>query len=345
MDRSVLSRNALITRSLPRGRALDINARFLTSAPPLPTGREPWIQGICPDDDANCYPCCYPKHKGPHLKRCNPLFLLALPERFELPTARFESSCSSVLAKTHQKKNIKKIKPNLVFFVGDENSKLEGEEASKESGLKVANVKEGLRSFENKMPEEFNRVEVEKKSDFLFKTEESGNKNLLNEGISKEKIFFVGNVMIDSLLGNQARAQNSKILTDLDLHPREFALLTLHRPSNVDNRKNFMEILTALREIQKEIIIVFPVHPRSKKRLSEFGLNERLKEMPNFLVQEPLGYLDFLKLMSEAKLVLTDSGGIQEETTVLGIPCLTLRENTERPATVSQGTKEGVGMD
>lgn len=236
-------------------------------------------------------------------------------------------------------------KPDLVLVVGDVNSTIACGLVAVKQGVKFAHVEAGLRSFDRTMPEEINRLLTDQIADLLFITEKNAEENLLKEGISRDKIHFVGNVMIDSLLGNLARAQNSKILTDLDLHPREFALLTLHRPSNVDNRKNFMEILTALREIQKEIIIVFPVHPRSKKRLSEFGLNERLKEMPNFLVQEPLGYLDFLKLMSEAKLVLTDSGGIQEETTVLGIPCLTLRENTERPVTVSQGTNEVVGID
>ncbi len=236
-------------------------------------------------------------------------------------------------------------KPDLVLVVGDVNSTIACGLVAVKLGVKFAHVEAGLRSFDRTMPEEINRLLTDQISDFLFITEKSGEDNLIKEGISRDKIHFVGNVMIDSLLGNLDRAQNSKIFTDLDLQPREFALLTLHRPSNVDIRENFLEILTALQEIQKEIIVVFPVHPRSKKRLSEFGLNKKLKDMPNFLVHEPLGYLDFLKLMSEAKLVLTDSGGIQEETTVLGIPCLTLRENTERPVTVLQGTNEVIGVN
>ena len=234
---------------------------------------------------------------------------------------------------------------NLIWYLGDVNSTIACGLVAVKLGVKFAHVEAGLRSFDRTMPEEINRLLTDQISDFLFITEKSAEDNLLKEGISRDKIHFVGNVMIDSLLGNLDRAQNSKIFTDLDLQPREFVLLTLHRPSNVDTRENFLEILTALQEIQKEIIVVFPVHPRSKKRLSEFGLNKKLKDMPNFLVQEPLGYLDFLKLMSEAKLVLTDSGGIQEETTVLGIPCLTLRENTERPVTVLQGTNEVIGVN
>ncbi|MFQ5674518.1 MAG: non-hydrolyzing UDP-N-acetylglucosamine 2-epimerase [bacterium] len=236
-------------------------------------------------------------------------------------------------------------KPDLVLVVGDVNSTIACGLVAVKQGVKFAHVEAGLRSYDRTMPEEINRLLTDQIADFLFITEKSAEENLLKEGISRNKIHFVGNVMIDSLLGNFERAQNSKILTDLDLRPREFALLTLHRPSNVDTRENFLEILNALQEIQKEIVVVFPIHPRSKKRLSEFGLNERLKDMPNFRVQEPLGYLGFLKLMSEAKFVLTDSGGIQEETTVLGIPCLTLRKNTERPVTVSQGTNQVIGVN
>ncbi len=234
---------------------------------------------------------------------------------------------------------------DLVLVVGDVNSTIACGLVAVKLGVKFAHVEAGLRSFDRTMPEEINRLLTDQIADFLFITEKNAEENLLKEGLRRDKIHFVGNVMIDSLLGNLERAQNSKILSDLNLQSQEFALLTLHRPSNVDAKENFLEILNALQEIQKEIVLVFPIHPRSKKRLNEFGLNEHLKKMPNFLVQAPLGYLDFLKLMSEARFVLTDSGGIQEETTVLGIPCLTLRENTERPVTVSQGTNEVIGID
>ncbi len=235
-------------------------------------------------------------------------------------------------------------RPDLVLVVGDVNSTIACGLVAVKQGVKFAHVEAGLRSYDRTMPEEINRLLTDQIADFLFITEKSAEANLLKEGISQDKIHFVGNVMIDSLLGNLDRAQNSKILSELNLASQEFALLTLHRPSNVDSKANFLEILEALKEIQKKTCVVFPIHPRSKKRLNEFGLNEKLIDMPKFLVREPLGYLDFLKLMSEAKFVLTDSGGIQEETTVLGVPCLTLRENTERPVTVSHGTKEVMGV-
>ncbi len=236
-------------------------------------------------------------------------------------------------------------KPDLVLVVGDVNSTIACGLVAVKQGVKFAHVEAGLRSFDRTMPEEINRLLTDQIADFLFITEKSAEGNLLKEGISREKVHFVGNVMIDSLLGNLERARNSKILSDLNLQSQEFALLTLHRPSNVDTKANFLQILNALEEIQKEVVLVFPIHPRSRKRLNEFGLNKHLKKMPNFLVQAPLGYLDFVKLMSESKFVLTDSGGVQEETTILGIPCLTLRENTERPVTVSQGTNEVIGIN
>ncbi len=182
-------------------------------------------------------------------------------------------------------------------------------------------------------------------SDFLFITEQSGEENLLKEGIAKDKIHFVGNVMIDTLLHHLQRAESSAILTELDLEPKEFAVLTLHRPSNVDAKEPFLEILTALAEIQKRIKIIFPIHPRSRQRLAQFGLSGRSSELPNLIMTDPLGYLDFLRLMSKAKFVLTDSGGVQEETTVMNIPCLTLRQNTERPVTVSQGSNLVIGSN
>ncbi len=234
-------------------------------------------------------------------------------------------------------------KSDLVIVVGDVNSTIACGLVAVKLGVKLAHVEAGLRSFDRSMPEEINRILTDQISDFLFITEKSGEENLLREGIDPGKIFFVGNVMIDSLLNHLQRAQSSKILDELNLKPQQFVALTLHRPSNVDVRENFVEILKALDEIQKTITIVFPIHPRSQKRLQEFGLGAKLKEMTQLKIVDPLGYLDFIKLLSEAKLVLTDSGGIQEETTVLGIPCLTMRENTERPVTVTQGTNIIVG--
>jgi UDP-N-acetylglucosamine 2-epimerase (non-hydrolysing) len=193
------------------------------------------------------------------------------------------------------------------------------------------------------MPEEINRVLTDAISDYLFVTEPSGQKNLLDEGISHEKIYFVGNVMIDTLLANKAKADQSFILETLAVGPQQYALLTLHRPSNVDVREAFLRILDALEEIQTHLPIIFPVHPRTKSRIDEFGFTARVESMHNLCLTAPIGYLDFLKLVAESKLVLTDSGGIQEETTILHVPCITLRENTERPITVQQGTNMIVG--
>lgn len=234
-------------------------------------------------------------------------------------------------------------KPNLVIVVGDVNSTIACGLVAVKQGVKLAHVEAGLRSFDRSMPEEINRLLTDQISDFLFITEKSGEENLLKEGIAGEKIHFVGNVMIDSLVSHLEKAQESQILEQLRLAPGEFVALTLHRPSNVDSEQTFLEILLALETVQKHLPIVFPIHPRSRERLNHFGLDEKIKRMPNLKIIEPLGYLDFLKLMSEAKFVLTDSGGIQEETTVLNIPCLTLRENTERPVTVTQGSNLVIG--
>ncbi len=234
-------------------------------------------------------------------------------------------------------------KPDLVVVVGDVNSTIACGLVAVKQGVKLAHVEAGLRSFDRTMPEEINRVLTDQISDFLFITEKSGEENLLKEGIDKAKIHFVGNVMIDTLLHHLQRAENSKVLTELNLEPTEFAVLTLHRPSNVDAKEQFLEIFTALAEIQKRIKIVFPIHPRSRQRLEQFGLSDRSGELPNLIMTDPLGYMDFLQLMSNAKFVLTDSGGIQEETTVMNIPCLTLRQSTERPVTVSQGSNLVIG--
>ena len=229
-------------------------------------------------------------------------------------------------------------KPDLVIVVGDVNSTVAGAEAAHELNIKVAHVEAGLRSFDKTMPEEINRIRTDKISDFLFTTEESGNKNLLNEGISKDRIFFVGNVMIDTLLKHRQKAKKSKILSKLKLDKNDYCVLTIHRPSNVDRKKDFENILSILDKIQKKIKIVFPMHPRTDKNIKLFGLDKKFENMKNLITTSPLGYLDFLCLMANSKFVLTDSGGIQEETTVLGVPCITLRNNTERPVTVKQGT-------
>lgn len=236
-------------------------------------------------------------------------------------------------------------KPDLVIVVGDVNSTAAGAEAAHESGIKVAHVEAGLRSFDKTMPEEVNRIRTDRISDFLFTTETSANSNLLKEGIAKDRIFFVGNVMIDTLLKHREKAKKSRILEKLKIHKKEYCVLTLHRPSNVDSKKSFENILAMLEGIGKKIKIVFPLHPRTKKNLEALRLSRRMGAISNLIFTMPLGYLDFLCLMDNSRFVLTDSGGIQEETTVLGIPCITLRNNTERPATVEQGTNLLVSTD
>lgn len=232
-----------------------------------------------------------------------------------------------------------KHKPDAVLVVGDVNSTVACALVAAKLGIKTIHVEAGLRSFDRTMPEEINRVLTDAISDFLFVTEPSGVTNLKREGIDGAKVHFVGNVMIDTLEYYREKAGNSHILDDLNLRAGKYAVVTLHRPGNVDQRQALRKIMKGLAEIQKEIQIVFPVHPRTFKQLQSH------ENMPNILIIEPLGYLDFLQLMSESKLVITDSGGIQEETTILGIPCLTVRENTERPITITKGTNILVGAD
>jgi UDP-N-acetylglucosamine 2-epimerase (non-hydrolysing) len=236
-------------------------------------------------------------------------------------------------------------KPDLVIVVGDVNSTIACALVAAKLLVPVAHVEAGLRSFDRTMPEEINRVLTDQIADLLFTTERDADENLLREGVAGERIHFVGNVMIDTLLRHKQRALALDTLSRYELSPQGFALLTLHRPSNVDRREALDGILDALAEIQARLPVVFPAHPRTMKQMREFGSEARLAGMPNVRVTEPLGYLEFLNLMANARLVLTDSGGIQEETTILGVPCLTLRENTERPVTVTQGTNTVVGCE
>jgi UDP-N-acetylglucosamine 2-epimerase (non-hydrolysing) len=260
-------------------------------------------------------------------------------------------------------------RPHVVLVVGDVNSTVACALVAKKTWCagngttgdfipKLAHVEAGLRSFDRTMPEEINRIVTDSISDYLFTTEESANQNLLREGIAAERMFFVGNVMIDTLLRHRSKAQESTILQDLQLadgrEAKPYAVLTLHRPANVDDKTVFSRMLDAFLEISKRMPVIFPAHPRTLKRIQDDDLGDyfvdhfvqgpepwdsrvRIRLVP------PLGYLDFLNLMSEAKVVLTDSGGIQEETTILGVPCITLRDRTERPVTLEQGTNVLVG--
>jgi len=236
-------------------------------------------------------------------------------------------------------------KPDLVLVVGDVNSTIACALVASKLGIPVAHVEAGLRSFDRTMPEEINRVLTDHISDFLFVTERSGLENLALEGIAEEKVFLVGNVMIDTLLSNRAKAAGSDVHERLSVSKGEYAALTLHRPSNVDDPGALGTILDALERISRELPIVWPIHPRSKARMASFGFEERLDGMTGMKAVGPLGYLDFLALMSDAKVVITDSGGIQEETCVLGVPCVTIRDNTERPSTIDVGANVLVACD
>jgi UDP-N-acetylglucosamine 2-epimerase (non-hydrolysing) len=251
-------------------------------------------------------------------------------------------------------------RPDVLVVVGDVNSTVAcalvaSKIAYENNGRPaIAHVEAGLRSFDRAMPEEVNRVVTDHLSDLLFVTEESGVHNLMNEGIPETGIHFVGNTMIDSLLASQEKAGQSAILGQLGISTngngtgghtaRKYALLTLHRPSNVDDRETFSSILGGLDELGAEVPIFFSAHPRTRKRIAEFGLeahfdfDETGASTKGVRILEPLGYLDFARLMKDASVVVTDSGGIQEETTCLGVPCVTVRENTERPVTVTRGT-------
>jgi UDP-N-acetylglucosamine 2-epimerase (non-hydrolysing) len=235
--------------------------------------------------------------------------------------------------------------PDWVIVVGDVNSTLACALVCAKLGIKVAHVEAGLRSRDRTMPEEINRLLTDQIADLLLTPSRDADTNLLAEGIPEERIRRVGNVMIDSLFIHLKRAGESTVREDLGVAGSDYATLTLHRPSNVDDRTTLSRILDALEQIAERLPIIFPAHPRTRERLEEFGFADRIRRAAGLRLIEPLGYLDFLRLYSGARLVLTDSGGIQEETTVLSIPCLTLRENTERPITVEMGTNKIVGTN
>jgi UDP-N-acetylglucosamine 2-epimerase (non-hydrolysing) len=245
-------------------------------------------------------------------------------------------------------------KPQMVLVVGDVNSTLAAALTAVKLGIPVAHIEAGLRSFDMTMPEEINRKLTDAISTLLFVSERSGVDNLKKEGAASENVFLVGNVMIDSLLRHREVAKKSAILDRLGVRRNgavsgPYGVLTLHRPSNVDDPKILAGILTAVSVLASDLPIFFPMHPRTRKNIESFGLGHFLsgetRLHKGIVPLDPLGYIDFLSLNDQARIVLTDSGGVQEETTVLGVPCLTLRENTERPATVEYGSNQVVGTD
>lgn len=234
-------------------------------------------------------------------------------------------------------------RPSMVVVVGDVTSTLSGALAASKLGIPVVHVESGLRSRDWTMPEEINRVLTDQLSDLLLTPSRDAHPNLLAEGIAAERIKFVGNIMIDSL--HWSLQHQTDVLTRLGLEPRKYAVVTLHRPANVDTAEKLKETLDAVESVSSRLPTLFPVHPRTVARAESFGLAERMRGMKNLRVIEPLGHHDFVTAVSNAQLVATDSGGIQEETTALGIPCLTMRQGTERPITVTEGTNIIVGLD
>jgi len=237
-------------------------------------------------------------------------------------------------------------KPDLVIVAGDVNSTIACALVAKKLQIPVAHLEAGLRSYDERMPEEINRVLTDRISDILLTPSLDANENLINEGVNPEKIHFVGNIMIDSLIEHQMKAELSGIFDKLAISQDEsYALVTLHRPTNVDECDGLKMLLTSLVEIGKHIKIIFPMHPRTKKNIQNFGLSNYVNSSKNLIITDPLGYFDFLKLEKNAKLILTDSGGVQEESTYFSVPCLTLRENTERPITIIEGTNQLVDLN
>lgn len=236
-------------------------------------------------------------------------------------------------------------KPDLVLVVGDVNSTMACTIAAKKLWIPVAHVEAGLRSWDMKMPEEINRIVTDSLCDLFFTTDPDANANLAKAGTDPKAVHFAGNVMIDTLLDNVEHSKANPILEKMGVRPKAYAFMTMHRPSNVDDKAVLDGLLGAFDHIQKKIPIVFPAHPRTVKMIKEFGFGPRFEAMTGIKVCEPLDYHQMLKLNVNSRFALTDSGGLQEETTVLGIPCITMRNNTERPVTVEVGTSEVVGND
>jgi UDP-N-acetylglucosamine 2-epimerase (non-hydrolysing) len=234
-------------------------------------------------------------------------------------------------------------KPDLVIVPGDVNSTLAASLTAVKLHVPVAHVEAGLRSFDRDMPEEINRVLTDKIADLLFVTEESGITHLHHEGIPDTSVFFTGNVMIDSLVRYTPQIENSNILQALGLKKQQYVLSTFHRPSNVDHPERLRQVLEQMKRLSSALPVIFPIHPRTRQNIKKFGLETLLPE--NVRLLDPIGYIDFLALTRQAALVLTDSGGIQEETTFMGVPCITVRNNTERPVTCTLGTNYLAGQD
>ena len=241
-------------------------------------------------------------------------------------------------------KELNNHRPDIILVPGDVNSSLACALVASRNGIKVGHIESGLRSFDRKMPEEINRILIDDLSDFFFVTEQSGIDHLIKEGKEKDQIHMVGNTMIDSLVNFNNSIQKSNILKKIQC-PDLYGLMTFHRPSNVDKKETLSELLTTIEKCCTSFTMVLPLHPRTKKSLEKYNLWDKFNSIKKLIITESLGYLDFMKLVSNSKIVITDSGGIQEETTFLQIPCITVRENTERPITIEMGNNELVQLN
>ena len=241
-------------------------------------------------------------------------------------------------------KKLTKYRPDVVLVPGDVNSSLACALVASRNAVKVGHIESGLRSFDRKMPEEINRILIDDLSDFFFVTEQSGIDHLVKEGKEKSQIYMVGNTMIDSLVNFNNSIQKSNILKKIKC-PEAYGLMTFHRPSNVDGKETLSELLNTIEKCCSRLTMVLPLHPRTKKFLAKHNLWAKFKDINNLIYTDSLGYLDFMKLVTNSKIVITDSGGIQEETTFLQVPCITVRENTERPITIEMGNNELVQLN
>ncbi len=242
-------------------------------------------------------------------------------------------------------KTIAEFSPDLMMVVGDVNSTLAAAQTASKMGIRLAHVESGLRSFDDTMPEEYNRILTDGMADFLFVTEQAGLDNLANEGKDNERIFFVGNTMIDTMVAFSEKINASQILQTLKVKEKKFVLMTMHRPGNVDSKEGLEKLLELVNGISKKYAIVFPVHPRTVKNMQALGLETAFRSNEKIIFTEPLDYFSFQKLIQQAAFIITDSGGIQEESTFLQVPCLTLRPNTERPITIAVGSNELVEFE
>lgn len=252
-----------------------------------------------------------------------------------------QGSPNSQIAEIMQKLEqliVNSFKPDLMIVVGDVNSTLAASISANKMGIKLAHIESGLRSFDETMPEEHNRILTDKLSNLFFVTEQSGYENLIREGVSADKLVFVGNTMIDTMVAFEKEIDASDVLVKYQLNADEFVLMTMHRPATVDHFNELHKLYKLIEELTIKYKVFFPIHPRTLKRIEEFGLKDKFLCNSKIILAEPLDYFGFQKLIKECKFIITDSGGIQEESTFLGKPCLTLRPNTERPVTVTEGT-------